>query len=171
MTWRYERRLRRVGALTIESEKRDPIPVGYYWYDSIDPNWYDDAAVVDSLRTLWKNMVNTVFPGSYQVIRTTHHDARTGILGSEPVIGKPDRPAHDWTLIYISSPIPRWPPGTQWGLPNIAPKGAATTQDDVFPEPEYNVFPDAPDVNVNVPFWAWALGLTVVGAIVYEVAK
>jgi len=122
----------RVGAV----ERSDPIPPGFYWMVSIDPeDAYDDPETVQALRDIYLNMLETVFPNAYRVVRSTHHVASMNVpipMG-EPLIGKPDNPANDWILFEVTRPIPRWPPGTQWGFPNIASKGADTQECDVLP--------------------------------------
>jgi hypothetical protein len=112
---------------------------------------------------MYLNLLQTVFPGAYRVVRTTHHESQ--------LIG--DTPARDWILFEVSKPIPRWPVGTQWGLPTVAPNGLNTQEGDTAqrPPPEEGIL-DKFEGSTGVPSWAIVLGgAVVVGALVYAVAK
>lgn len=154
-------RMRRVGACTNPPGgtcREDPIPVGVYWIDSIDPGAYSDAPTVQVLRETYISLLASAFAGAYRIVRSTHHDAQ--------LIG--DTPARDWILFEVTRPIPRWPAGTQWGLPTVAPKGVNTDEGDTA----YNTPTPSPIDEAfggdGIPAWAFvAAGAAGVLAILY----
>lgn len=90
-----------------------------------------------------------------------------------PIFGKPDNPALDWILFEVLRPIPRWPPGTHWGLPTVAPKGLQTQEQDTvqMPPPEEGIL-DRFAGSIGVPSWALVLGgAVVVGGLAYALVR
>lgn len=164
MTWRYERRLRAVGgrSRTVGAlERRDPIPPGFYWLVVIGDTAQNDVSKPDNF-LFWVQANST----RVRVLKTVHHD-------QQPIPGSFDvAPPNDWFLFQVLSSVNRWGNDTGLGLPDIAPEGANSTEESTVGVPEpTDIFDEFNNINVKVPFWAWALGLTVVGAIVYGVAK
>jgi len=125
-----------VGAI----ERGNPIPPGVYWIDSIDPSAFPDPDAVQASRDAYDLAIEANYHNAFRIVRTTHHDAQ--IIGNAP--------PRDWILFQITSPVPRWSPATQWGLPTVAPNGLDTQEDDTVqkPPPEEGILdewlPDTP---------------------------
>jgi hypothetical protein len=100
-----------------------------YWFDSIDASYYEDAETVESLRDVYSDMLLRLFPGALEIIRIESHEGSSSLFG-------PDYPARQWVLFKVNRPIPRWPVGTKWGLPSIAPNGEQTLEGDTIQSPE-----------------------------------
>ncbi len=149
-----------VGAL----ERGDPIPVGVYWIDSIDPEAYADPELVQVAREGYLLAIQTGQPGAYRIVRTTHHDSQ--------LIG--DQPARDWILFEVRQPIPRWPTSTQWGFPTIAPNGLDTQEGDTVqkPPPEKGPLEGLGDTSLGIPNWVLlGGGIVLVGVVVYAATR
>lgn len=146
------RRAVQVGACATGICRDNPIPVGYYWIDSIEPAAF--GADEEETQAAREEYVRT-YASAYAIIRTVPHTE-----------GQYDR---DWILFQVKSPIPRWPAAAHWGLPTVAPRGPDTQEGDTVQKPPPEQGPlDSLFNGEGVPGWALvAAGAAGVLAILY----
>jgi hypothetical protein len=146
-------RRRSVGACSLPTGgtcRENPIPIGVYWIDSIDPygNFGEqDVDAIQAAREAYMLGLEANYPHCYRIVRSIHHDPQ--------VVGD-FQPARDWILFEVTCPIPRWSPDTKWGLPTVAPRGLDTQEGDTaYNLPTPGLF-DNLGGGPGIPGWAFA---------------
>lgn len=101
-------------------ERRNPLPPGVYWQDFFTPPAGPKGGTIADFQT-WL----AANRGSVTTLKTVESTTERGL--------------QLWALFRVSAPV-QWD-AVRFGFPTIAPKGTATTEDEVIqrPDPEPDV--------------------------------
>lgn len=101
-------------------ERRNPLPPGVYWQDFFTPPAGPKGGTIADFQTWLAGQ-----RGSVTTLKTTESTTERGL--------------QMWALFRVTAPV-QWD-AVRFGFPTIAPRGAATSEDEVIqrPDPEPDV--------------------------------